>query len=207
IAVVLTTPGEYMDRYIALHPRSCSIELLAKLSPVVRNRDVYLLIKFHKRLGPQIWGICERPLLSITVQSLSPGHLVVNARGELVADLPPGKPPRIAPNMPNWVFQIAAFLSGFSEIADQGRFRFATHLRYIAKAMLHGRGGSLLIVPKSMLVAPVSHNARERPLDIQYSVNSDQLNFVHRYLEWEKQSLKDQRALDRKLGYETTMVF
>lgn len=177
-------------------PLPCSADVVAKLSPILRADDAHLVVHLPKRAAPQIWGLSQRPLATITVRSVAPGHIAVyESTNRLVAYLPAGKAPRIigfgALNIPDWTLQIAAFLRG-EGLSDDDRFRIAGNLRHIAKAMQHGQGGTLLLVP-------IKDRTWEQSLDIKYKVRDDQLDFEGRYERWRRASKVSSKRNHEKL--------
>lgn len=84
-----------------------------------------------------------------------------------------------------------AFLRG-EGLSDDDKFRIAGNLRHIAKAMQHGRGGTLLLVP-------IKDRTWEQSLDIKYKVRDDQLDFEGRYEQWSRASKEESKRIHEQL--------
>ena len=195
VAIAVTDWQEdLIDGIILKQPLPCSPDVLVKLSPILRSNDAHLVVDLPKRATPRILAISQRPPATISVRSVAPGHVAVyDSIGSLVAYLPAGKAPRIIGvfNIPDWVLQIVRFLGG-EELSDDDKFRIAGNLRYIAKAMQHGRGGTLLLVPSK-------DESWKQSLDIKYKIKNDQLDFKRRYQRWSQASEKESKRIHRKL--------
>lgn len=187
---------DLIDGLILNQPLPCSSDVLVKLSPILRANDAHLLVDLPKRAAPRIWGISQRPLATISVRTVAPGHVAVyDSVDSLVAYLPAGKAPRIigfgALNIPDWTLQIVAFLGG-EGLSGDDKFRIAGNLRHIAKAMQHGRGGTLLLVP-------IKDESWKQSLDIKYKIKNDQLDLERRYQQWRQASEEESKRIDEQL--------
>ena len=96
--------------------------------------------------------------------------------GEILAYLSPVEEP-LLPEIPDWVVQVARFAgSNFDP-----NFEMAWFLRFLAEAMRHGRGGTILIVPGS------TTGWRDSTKD-GYLVTKDQLGLMWSKEHWEEES-------------------
>jgi hypothetical protein len=192
VAIAVTTPDEAIHHLVFTHPLTYSAEVLVKLSPILGNVDTCLAISIGKREAAlRIWGICSDPRSGLALRCPAPGHVFIYAAGEIVADLPPGKPPRImTPSL--WILEIQDFLRD-TGLTEAEQYKIAWHLRFLAKAMQHGRGGAVLLVPET-------DKRWEQSLDIKYRIRVDELNFLKRADKWNKDSEEFTGRLRKRFG-------
>lgn len=150
--------------------------LLAKLSPSVQLESCYLTVILPDRGRPRLSGILEGATSTPVIRAISPGTILVSVAGEILAHLSPVEQPSI-PQVPNWVFQVARFVSA-SFTPD---FEMAWCLRFLAAAMRHGCGGTILIVPQR-------GTGWTNSLKDGYVVATDNLRIVERKKAWERAS-------------------
>ncbi len=153
-----------------------SASVLVKLSPALQVENSYLTVSFGKRGGPRIRGLTQGHPFGPIIRATSPGNIVVSVYGEILAYLSPVEEP-LLPEIPNWVMQVAQFVGR----PFDPNFEMAWFLRFLAEAMRHGRGGTILIVPSS------ATGWRDSTKD-GYLVAKDQLGLMWRKEHWEEKS-------------------
>jgi hypothetical protein len=121
-----------------------SAAVLVKLSPALQAENSYLTVSFGKGARLRIRGLTQGHVLGPVIRATSPGNIVVSRSGEILAYLSPVQEPVVL-EIPDWVMQVAGFVGRPFE----PNFEMAWFLRFLAEAMRHGRGGTILIVPSS----------------------------------------------------------
>lgn len=134
------------------------------------------MVSFDKRGRPRIRGLTQGHAFGPVIRATSPGNIVVSLYGQVLAYLSPVQEP-LVPEIPDWVMQVARFLGP----PFHPDFELAWFLRFIAEAMRHGRGGTILIVPSS------ASGWRESTKD-GYLVEKDELDLMRSKKHWEETS-------------------
>lgn len=190
VAVAMTKEDGYSPRAIFQRPVDYSVDTLVKLSPVLYERSICLGVQpIGRNADLKCWGICHEPSRSLALRSEGPGQLLVSIGGEVVADVLPGQRPRVlGPNVLPWDWRISEFLRG--HVSNEESFSIAWNLRFLAEAMQHGRGGTILLVPESS-------NAWKDSLDVKYKFSKDALNLESAHGRWSRESEEDKQRRER----------
>ena len=169
-----------------------SASVLVKLSPALLVKDSYLTIYFDKKRRPRICGLTHGQQSKPVIRATSPGNIIVSLYGEILAYLSPVQEPWL-PEIPDWVMQVARFV-GRPFDPD---FELAWFLRFLAEAMRHGRGGTILIVPSK------ATGWKDSTKD-GYLVETDNLRLMWSKKNWERKSKKTSRMFLDPLSPEAT---
>jgi hypothetical protein len=159
-----------------------SASVLVKVSPALQMEDSYLTVSFDKRGSPKICGLTQGHAFGPVIRATSPGNIVVSLFGEVLAYLSSVQEPLVA-EIPDWVMQVAQFVGR----PFDPNFELAWFLRFLAEAMRHGRGGTILIVPSS------ATGWRESTKD-GYLVEKDELGLMRSKKHWVEKSKKTPAA-------------
>ena len=192
VALALTKSSSYSHRAVFKKPIELSVETLVKLSPLLCEESSCLGVQSVGRDARlECWGVCHEPsATTLALRSEGPGQFVVSIGREVVADVLPGQRPRIiGPDVLPWNSTVPHFLVN-SGLSDTERFDIAYYLRFLANAMQHGRGGTVLLVRKP--------DTWKASLHIKYEVGIDQFRLVNVYDKWSKESKKEQQQYRRK---------
>lgn len=152
-----------------------SSSVLVKLSPALQVENSYLMVSFEETGRLRIRGLTQEPF-GLVIRATSPGNIVVSLSGEILAYLSPVQEPLLL-GIPNWVMQVGRFVGRLFE----PNFELAEFLRFLAEAMRHGRGGTILIVPSS------ATGWRDSIKD-GYLVEADNLRLMWSKKHWEEKS-------------------
>lgn len=184
LALRITSPSDIGGLYrelLFVEQLECTAENLVKLSPVLRTSDVFVGIKLARNRSPTIWGIRQEAMSGLTIRSIAPGHVVVHVNGSLVADIAPGLAAILyAEGAEDWFSAIRTAARGRS-FSESEKLRLASALRYLAKEMQHGRGGTLLIVPGDT-------TASLKGIDLRYKLKTETMSLGDRLAKWEADS-------------------
>jgi hypothetical protein len=153
-----------------------SPSVLVKLSPALQGEHSYLAVSFDARRQPGIHSLTQGAAFGPVIRATSPGNIVVSLSGEILAYLSPVQEPQFL-EIPDWVTQVARFVDG----PFDSDFQLAWLLRFLAEAMRHGRGGTILIVPSRA-------GAWEDSLKDGYLIAEDELGLMRSKERWEKKS-------------------
>jgi hypothetical protein len=164
----------------------CSPDTLAKLSPALAQGTAYAAVSLGGR-HVKIWGIRVESVVDPVVRTIAPGHLVISVNGETVADLARDRVQVMGATIQDWTTQVARFLwnRGFT---DDHEIQVAWNLRFLADAMRHGRGGTLLIVDDS--------NAWRDSVEIKHPIASDRFRLAKLQEDWSVRSAAEKDSLD-----------
>ncbi len=179
------------DCLLLQSPVPFTVEHVVKLSPALAASRVYLGIRCARRRPSNICGLFQKQG-QLSIEAHSPAHLRVNVYGGLVADLRPGAPIRVLdPWSYHWKSAVEAFLSdGHPFLA--GTREPTEQLRCLAKAMQHGRGGTILFTDTSR------EDALEG-LDLHYAVERDLFRLEERSEAWRVESKNEREKMNEKV--------
>lgn len=189
ISVTIMEPENLREGVVLTNQLALSASVLVKLSPVSQKENCYIAVSCKSKKNPAIWGLLTHaPVLQPLIRAKEPGTVVVSNGGENLAYLSPVGNLAL-PGIPNWVLKVAGFLGP----AAEPRFEMAWFLRFLAEAMQHGRGGTILVVPGN------SDNWRES-VKGGYSISSDKLDIISHAERWKSRS-EETRAPERPFLY------
>ncbi len=170
IAIAYQQKPKHNDSNFELDcPIDFSVEALVKLSPIIRNGKALLTIFKNSEGLLKIWGIfSSNEFPDFAIRSYSPGGLLITAKEKIVADVIPGKRPRVR------VFQginsfdniIYDLLHESTLFDPESKDMAEIVLYHLCKAMLHGHGGTILIVPSN-------NNDWEKSISFKYKINEN----------------------------------
>ena len=192
LAVVVMEDIDISDGLTFAEPVAFSPSALVKLSPALLVENSHLTVSFDKRGRLKIRGLAQGQGLGLVIRATSPGNLVVSMYGEILAYLSPVEEPLIL-EIPNWVMQVARFIDLW-----EPDFELAWFLRFLAEAMRHGRGGTILIVPST-------GDGWKNSTKDGYLVDKDMLRLSWRKKHWEQESKKTSPTFLDPLSAEATI--
>ena len=205
ISLVVLEP-EYLNPNYGIHRlvfsnlSPFSMEPLVKLSAGLAGTDSSIEVCTRPTGRMDITGISVRPVTGLVLRILEVGHIVLYNGVEVFAEIKPGPEVHILDPwlVPDWVFQIERYLRRLERDGSAERgIGLAWHLRYLAKAIQHGRGGTLLIVPKG-------DKDWRKSVEIAHEIGRDSLRFLTLAENWTKESKqltkKDAKANKEPIG-------
>ena len=185
IAIAYESESKRNDTVFKLEsPVDFSVEALVKLSPIIRDGKALLTISKSSKGQLEIDGICtSRDFPDFAIRSNSPGGISITAKEKIVADVIPGRRPRVR------VFQSINSFDNImhdllleSTLFEDGQKDMAEIVLYhLCKAMLHGHGGTLLIVPSSS-------SAWQKSISFKYKISDNSRGISASAHQWLKEA-------------------
>lgn len=192
LRVLVADPDRTRCHFIKFDRRiPYSADTIAKISAGLSGTSNCLGIWGLKKGDPYIWGITEGLYDGLWLSVSEPGHITAYLWADAIADIVPGTRPRIMgpDKWQNFVFYVRDYFGHLlpSGIGNQ----FGWNLRFLAKAMVHGRGGTILLVTDDQ-------KSWKQSLDFGYEVGTDKLEVLRKFDDFAKESepLNDREPFD-----------
>ena len=170
IAIAYQTKSKHNDANFELDSTvDFSVEALVKLSPIIRDGKALLTVSKNGEALLKIDGICTpEEFPNFAIRSNSPGGISITAREKIVADVIPGRRPRVRVfQSVNTFANIIYDLLSDSTLFDVEQKDMAeVVLCHLCKAMLHGHGGTILIVPSNNITW-------QKSISFKYKINGN----------------------------------
>lgn len=185
IAIAYQSKSKHNDANFELdRPVDFSVEALVKLSPIIRDGKALLTVYKNSRDLLKISGIRNSDEFpNFAIRSDSPGGISITAKRKIVADVIPGRRPRVRVFQGiNTFYNIMHDLLLESTLFDAGQKDMAEIILYhLCKAMLHGHGGTILIVPSN-------NNDWEKSISFKYKINENNSGISVATRQWLKKA-------------------